>query len=69
MLFSTFILATLSRPKPPKVTSGHPTDLKSHKKRNVYQWALRPAPLLCSCMPSAAPYAKRDAKGVDRQAQ
>lgn len=65
----TFILVTLSRPKPPKETSCHPTDHRSHKKTELYQWVLRPAPLLCSCMPSAAPYAKRAARGADRKAQ
>ena len=39
------------------------------KTVNCYWWVLRPAPLLCSCMPSVAPYAKRAAKRADRRAQ
>lgn len=69
MLSSTFISATSCRPKPPKGTSCHPTGLRSHKKTVLYHWVLRLTPLLCSCMPSVAPYAKRAAKGADRQAQ
>lgn len=70
MLFSTFIMATFSRPKPPKGTSCHPTALRSHKNNtDLYQWVLRPALLPCPCMPSVAPYAKRAAKGAGRQTQ
>lgn len=66
---SSFILATLNKPKPTNGTSSHSTDLRSQEKENFSHEVQRPSPLLCSCMPSVVPYARWAARRLDRQAQ
>lgn len=67
---SSFILVTLRRPKPPKKQAAIPVISGVTKKDWIVSVGAETSPpLLCSCMPSVAPYAKRAAKGADRQAQ